>query len=97
MDTDIADLINRRQRQLLVHSIIYYKLNDSLISDDQWKKWAVELEDLQKKYPEIALKQRYGPNFVGFDHSTGYNLPLYDPDAFSIAYRLVKMKSRKGN
>ena len=51
MNDAIVSLIERRRRQLLVHSYIYYELNDSIISDDTWSKWAVELEELQRKYP----------------------------------------------
>ena len=43
----IAELLNRRRRQILVHSIIYYKMNDNLISDSTWSAWATELEELQ--------------------------------------------------
>ena len=51
---DVAELLNRRRRQILVHSIIYYKMDDNLISDSAWSAWATELEELQKKYPEIT-------------------------------------------
>ena len=51
---EIAELITRRRRQLLVHSIIYYHMNDNIITDNQWAKWAIELEELQRDYPEIA-------------------------------------------
>lgn len=44
----IAQLILQRRLQMLVHSYIYYKLNDNIISDSTWSKWAVELADLQK-------------------------------------------------
>ena len=47
---DVAELLNRRRRQILVHSIIYYKMDDNLISDSAWSAWATELEELQKKY-----------------------------------------------
>lgn len=50
----IAELITRLRRQILVHSVIYYRLNTNVISDAQWSEWAVELENLQKQYPEIA-------------------------------------------
>ena len=50
----IAELILQRRLQMLVHSYIYYELNDNIISDNTWSKWAVELADLQNKYPEIA-------------------------------------------
>lgn len=59
---------------MLVHSYIYYELDDNLISDDQWKKWAIELRDLQAEYPEIARKVKYSRMFEDWDASTGYNL-----------------------
>ena len=45
----IAELLNRRRRQILVHSIIYYNMNDNLISNSTWSAWAAELEELQAK------------------------------------------------
>lgn len=68
---DVAELLNRRRRQILVHSIIYYKMDDNLISDSAWSAWATELEELQKKYPDIAAKVPYAEEFKDFDHSTG--------------------------
>ena len=36
--TKIRELISRRRRQVLVHSVIYYKLNANLIDDATWSK-----------------------------------------------------------
>lgn len=88
---DIYKLINRRRRQLLVHSVIYYRYCKNIISDAQWTKWAFELVDLQEKYPEIAKKVPYANEFEGFDGSTGYDLPLYDEWAVSKALYLMKI------
>ena len=88
----IAELIARRRRQLLVHSIIYYKMNDNIIPDATWSKWGQELEELQAKYPEIAAKQPYAKEFEGFDHSTGMSLPLNDPWAVNKARQLLQQK-----
>ncbi len=91
IDTEkIAELINRRRRQILVHSVIYYEMNDNLISDSTWSKWAQELEELQAKYPDIAAKVPYAKEFEGFDHSTGSSLPLDDPWAVKKAKQLLK-------
>ena len=54
--TQIKELIERRRRQVLVHSVIYYKLNENLITDSQWSMWALELEELQNAYPDIAAE-----------------------------------------
>lgn len=59
MDEKIKELIGRRRRQILVHSIIYYRLNDNLIPDSTWAAWAVELKQLQDQYPEIAKQCCY--------------------------------------
>lgn len=91
-DEEIAELITRRRRQLLVHSVIYYKMNASEISDATWTKWAIELEHLQRAYPEIAKECQYADAFDGFDHSTGYDLPLNDPWAVRKAKQLLDYK-----
>ena len=90
----IAELLNRRRRQILVHSIIYYKMNDNLISDSTWSAWATELEELQAEYPEIASKVPYAREFKDFDHSTGMNLPLNDPWAVNKARQLIALKNK---
>ena len=93
-DTDIYELINRRRRQILVHSVIYYQMNDNLIADSTWSKWAVELDRLQKQYPEIASRVPYAEAFKDFDPSSGFNLPLDDPWAVNTARRLIEYRNR---
>lgn len=89
MKRSIADIITQRRRQVLVHSVIYYKLNDNIVSDSKWSQWAEELEDLQKQYPDIAKKCPYAEEFEGFDHSTGCDLPLDDEWANNKARQLL--------
>ncbi len=93
---DISGLIKRRRRQLLVHSYIYYELNQNIISDDQWSKWALELEKLQAEHPELASKVEFADIFKNFDHSTGQNLrsAYMQPNIMDIAMRLLEY--RKG-
>ena len=86
----IPALINRRRRQILVHSYIYYKLGTSIIDDHKWDKWARDLVDLQKVYPTIAKKVPYHDAFKGFDGSTGYNLPV-DPWVINAAINLLRI------
>lgn len=93
-DIDIYELINRRRRQILVHSVIYYQMNDNLIADSTWSKWAVELDQLQKQYPEIASKVPYAEAFKDFDPSSGFNLSLDDPWAVNTARRLIEYCNR---
>lgn len=91
----IKELIARRRRQILVHSIIYYKLNENLIDDITWSKWALELEQLQKQYPEIASRCLLAKEFQNFDHSTGMNLPLDNPWGIRTAQYLIAISRNK--
>lgn len=76
---EIKSLIQHRRLQVLIHSCIYYELNESIVSDSTWSKWALELKTLQKQNPEISKQVIYAEAFENFNHSTGYNLPLKDP------------------
>lgn len=91
----IAERITRKRRQVLVHSIIYYKLDDSLISDDTWAKWAQELDELQKQYPDIAAECPYADSFKDFDPSSGFNLPLDDPWGIRKAQELIFIRNKE--
>jgi len=88
---DVEALINRRRRQVLVHSVIYYEFNENLVSDAQWAAWGLELVKLQNEHPDIAKKCIYASAFESFDASSGYNLPLRDPWAQNKARYLLRI------
>lgn len=67
----IAERIQQRRYQLLIHSCIYYELNNNLITDKQWDIWARELRDLQNQYPDISARVVLYEDFKGWDASTG--------------------------
>ena len=90
----IAERITRRRRQLLIHRILYYRFDANLITAAHWTLWAIELENLQADYPDIAEKCPYAEAFSGFDHSTGYNLPLGDIWANRKARQLLAWRDR---
>jgi hypothetical protein len=91
----IAALIQRKRYQILVHSYLYYECNDPLISDDAWSKWAVQLDELQKKYPDIAKTVCFAEEFKDFDPSTGYNLDYRQEQISNIAERLLRNEHKK--
>lgn len=87
----IKELIKRRRRQILVHSYIYYILNDNIITDSQWSAWAEELEQLQKDYPQESSEVELYEEFKKFDHSTGANLDYSNCDwVHSKALQLIR-------
>lgn len=84
-ELQVAELIQQRRLQLLVHSYIYYKMNHNVISDKKWDEWAKELVKLQKEYPEISENVVYYEAFKDWDASSGAFLPLDDPWVVSKA------------
>ena len=90
----IEEKIKQRRLQILVHSFIYYDLNENIISDDKWSQWAKELVFLQKEFPEISKKVIYYDTFKDFDGSTGFDLDYRNPDIIDKAYRLLRYHKR---
>ena len=70
----ILELINRRENQVLIHSIIYYNLNENIIDDSTWSKWAMELVELMRDYPNEFANSYHYAMFKNFDGSTGFDI-----------------------
>jgi retron-type reverse transcriptase len=86
----IAEKIQQRRYQLLVHSYIYYELNSNIVPDSKWSKWAVELAELQYEYPDIAKQVVYAKDFEDWDGSTGAFLTFKDKsNIITTANRLL--------
>ena len=69
--------ISYLQRYIIVHSIIYYELNDSVISDKKFDSTARQLVKMQKRMERQKLKKTmYYYCMHDFDGSTGFD--LYD-------------------
>lgn len=61
-------------RYIIIHSIIYYELNESVISDKKFDKKAAALVKLINKYPEEVENSEYYRAIYDFDGSTGFHL-----------------------
>lgn len=85
------ELIGRRRRQILVHSVIYYRFNTSIIEDVVFDLWSDELAELQAKYPTIASECVYAEAFDDFDGDSGFDLPYVDPHIVGVASRLLEI------
>jgi hypothetical protein len=66
--------IDYAARYIIVHSIIYYELNESVISDKLFDKKAAILVKLMNKYPEETRNSEYYRAIYDFDGSTGFHL-----------------------
>lgn len=94
MNQKIKDLIQRRRLQLLVHSCIYYELDKNIVSDVTWDKWARELVQLQKDYPEESKAAIWYDAFEDWDASTGAFLPIKDPWVVKKARYLLSLQNK---
>lgn len=61
-------------RWLIVHSIIYYELNDSVVSDAMFDNNCKQYVALAKANPQAKKLSAYGNIMKGFDGSTGFDL-----------------------
>lgn len=96
MTKAVEELIHRRRRQILVHSIIYYKNGSSIIPDSTFDEWAKELAKLQKDHQQLSESipyMRY--QFADFGGETGFHLPLNDVAANKVADQLMEMHEEK--
>lgn len=91
-ELQVAELIQQRRLQLLVHSYIYYNMDFNVVSDKTWDEWAKELVQLQKNYPDASRRVMWYEAFADWDGSSGAFLPLDDPWVMAKA----KVVSRKG-
>jgi NAD-dependent DNA ligase len=97
-EKQVEELIHRRRRQILVHSIIYYKYGESTIPVATFDSWAQELARLQKAHLQLSESipyMRYA--FSDFTGETGYHLPLMDERASRVAEQIMETYKKEQN
>lgn len=85
------------QRFIIVHSVIYYELNDNAISDQVYDAKAKELVELKNRHPELWKETEYYKQFGDdYNGSTGFTL-FYDLDEHQreIIMSIVNMRGVK--
>lgn len=95
---EVSSRVDHLRRLILVHSCIYYELDNNVVSDHQWQDWANELTELQAKYGwRFGF---YDAAFQDWNGSTGHRLPLRDLAILNKARWLLlqhQKHSEKGN
>lgn len=95
---------NLLQRWIIVHSILYYVMDKSVVEDRMFDSNERQLVELMKEMPEKDRKRtRYWYAFYDFDGSTGFHLykRLHKEDneyltrEADTALRLSRMNFRK--
>jgi len=82
----VSEKIRQRRIQMLLHSYLYYVIDDTIISDDKWQQWADELVELQKQKSDIGF---YDDAFRDWSGSTGMHLP-FDQWVIDRANKYIK-------
>lgn len=86
----LPEIIKRKRRFVLVHSILYYVLNEPIIPDFKFDEVAQELASYQQTSPKFCMTVDFYPEeFKDFTGETGFHLPLYDPSCTRTAHMLL--------
>ena len=94
-DRPIQEVINQRRRQLIIHSVLYYRMNTSIVDDHTFDRWSRELVDLQRAYPKDSSEAPFSEEFEDFDGSTGFHLAAI-PWGHDKAQQLLKVHRGRG-
>lgn len=62
------------QRWIIVHSILYYELDSSIITDAMFDSNAKQLVQMHEEFPDEAECTDYWYVFYDFDGTTGFDL-----------------------
>lgn len=93
--------IQMLQRWILVHSFLYYELNNSIVSDEMFDKNSKQLTTMKRKFAKSYKEALFGYAMKDFDGSTGYgfhnNLKeehrlLIERDAYYLKQNIGKLK-----
>lgn len=75
MGLSMQELINRLQRIIILHSYIYYELDDNVISDREYDLKSKQLVKYKNEYPELWRNSEYYKQFGDdYNGSTGFSL-----------------------
>lgn len=74
-DWPVEEKISYLQRRVIVHSILYYLMDSSVISDRDFDSISRQLVEMMKSIPiEVCKKSRYWYCMYNFDGNTGFDL-----------------------
>ena len=71
---DIVTKMEWLERAIIMYSIWYYDLGDSMVSDQQNDTESIQLYYMIKENPKEFEKTKYAYAFKDFDASTGFHL-----------------------
>lgn len=84
----LSEKIRQRRIQMLVHSYLYYEMDENVVDDHKWQQWADELVELQKQKMNINF---YDDAFRDWTGASGAFLP-FDNWVVERAKKLLHLK-----
>lgn len=97
MGLTTQDRINWLQRFIILHSYLYYELDDNVISDREYDVKSKKLVELKNKHPELWKNSEYYKQFGDeYDGTTGFTL-FHDLDVRQkeIIVSIAAMRNRR--
>lgn len=86
----ILQNIQRLQQQFLVHSFLYYVLDESIISDADYDKVCHNMVMLMNEHSEVAAKLRFNHICRGCDEAgSGFYIDEYPPCIITSSLRCL--------
>lgn len=92
----IKEKIRQRRSQMLIHSCIYYEMDNSIIDDHTWQRWANELAELQNANPKDCKIKFFDREFAGWDGTSGYHLPLRNEWVYNKSLQILSYHEKNG-
>ena len=85
-----TETLNRLIRQFLVHSYLYYRLDESLISDQQYDELAKKLrKSLTSRDTDANLAYKEHLGSISISEASGYSIRQYTLEIISTALHLL--------
>ena len=82
-------LLRQKLNQFLVHSYIYYQLDDSLIRDTQYDEICRELRELLQTHQEKKIPYRFVAEPAIGEEASGFTIRNYPPRIISTSLHLL--------
>ena len=86
---DEAGRLKRRALQFLVHSFLYYRLNETLIGDERFDRLTEELRTLRAKLPDTELPYAEVIDPLLGPEASGFRIRHYPPRIVSTAFKVL--------
>lgn len=84
----VIEKINQRERQLYLHSYLYYECNTNIIEDNVFDKYMADLAELIDTYPQEFKQSTFYEDFKNWEEGSGAFLNYNNPSTIKVAQRV---------